>query len=301
MFPGALGDLVCLVPTLRELARRHESLPTLLCKGDFTALVEVTRLGAAAPIEGRETSWLFSAAPPPEAQAFFGAFSSIESFTGAGVAEVERNLARWSESTARVHSFRPSAGIHLAEHFLRSIGARRAPRELFDAHLDLPPEVSAVATRRWGDRRRPLLVLHPGSGGPAKRWSRVGFERVAERWLSRGGDVVVLLGVAEGRPEADAWSSRGFEVASGMDLTGVAALLGVADAFLGNDSGVSHLASAVGARGVALFGPTDPRQWGPLLPNVRAVALEPWSSADEEPPSRVVDAVEHALDVSLTR
>ncbi len=263
-------------------------------------MVAAAGLAAAEPIERRESSWLFSPEPPPEAAAFFGDFSSIESFTGAGGAEVERNLARWTGSAARVHPFRPAERMHLAEHFLRSIGASRAPEEPFDAHLELPAEVLAVAARRWGSRRRPLLLMHPGSGGPAKRWSRAGFERVAHRWLRRGGVVVVLLGAAEGLSEAGGWSAKGFEVASGMDLVAVAALLGVAGAYLGNDSGVSHLASAVGARGVALFGPTDPRRWGPVCPRVRALALEAWSTADEDPLAGAIDAVERTLDVSLT-
>jgi ADP-heptose:LPS heptosyltransferase len=270
----------------------------LLCKGDFVPLVAAVRLAAAEPIERRETSWLFSSEPPSEAAAFFGDFSSIESFTGAGVAEVERNLARWTGSAARAHPFRPAERIHLAEHFLRSIGAPRVPEEPLEAHLELPPEVLAVAARRWGGQRRPFLVMHPGSGGRAKRWSGAGFERVARRWLQRGGRVVVLLGAAEGLPEAGDWCAKGFEVASGMDLVAVAALLRIADAYLGNDSGVSHLASAVGARGVALFGPTDLRRWGPVGPGVRALSLEPWSSVDEDPPASAVDAVEHTLDVS---
>jgi Glycosyltransferase family 9 (heptosyltransferase) len=278
VFPGALGDLVCLVPALRELARRHGSAPVLLCKGNLAPLVAAAGLAAAESIERREASWLFSREPPPEAATFFGAFSSIESFTGAGVAEVERNLSRWTGGAARVHPFRPSERMHLAEHFLRSIGVSRAPEEPFDAHLEMAPEVLAVAAARWGSRRRPLLVVHPGSGG-----------------------IVLLLGAAEGSTEAKAWSAKGFEVASGMDLVAVAALLSVADAYLGNDSGVSHLASVVGARGVALFGPTDPRRWGPLCPGVRAVVLEPWSTTDENPPAGVIDAVEHALDVCLTR
>jgi ADP-heptose:LPS heptosyltransferase len=273
----------------------------LLCKGEFAPLVAAARLAAAEPIERRETSWLFSPKPPPEAAAFFGDFSSIESFTGAGVAEVERNLVRWVGSAARVHSFRPSERMHLAEHFLRSIGASRIPEDPFDAHLELPAEVLTVAARRCGGWRRPLLLMHPGSGGRAKRWSRAGFERVAHRWLQRDGGVVVLLGAAEGSLEAGAWSAKGFEVANAMDLVSVAALLGVADAYLGNDSGVSHLASAVGARGVALFGPTDPRSWEPVCLGVRALALEPWSSIDADPPASAIDAVERALDVSLTR
>ena len=298
VFPGALGDLVCLVPTLRELERRNDALPSLLCKGDLVPLIVMTRLAMAEPIERRETSWLFSAQPPQEAAAFFGAFSSIESFTGAGVAEVEHNLRRWAQGEARVHPFRPSERIHVAEHFLRSIGGEHPVDEL-EARLEIPAELRAAASRRWRGRRLPLLLMHPGSGGEAKRWSREGFRRVAERWLLRGGSLIVLLGAAE-ESEVDAWGAEGFEVAVGLDVIEVAALLGIADVYLGNDSGISHLAAAVGAFGVALFGPTDPRSWRPLSRRMRAMTLEPWSGIGEAAPERAIHAVERELDVAST-
>ena len=61
------------------------------------------------------------------------------------------------------------------------------------------------------------------------------------------------------------------EVASELSLLQVAALLSQADFYLGNDSGVSHLAGAVGARGVVLFGPTLPQQWRPLGGNLSII------------------------------
>jgi heptosyltransferase III len=259
-------------------------------------LVTMAGLAVAEPIERREASWLFSAEPPPQAAAFYRGFSSIESFTGAGAVEVERNLARWSGGSSRAHPFRPSKPIHLAEHFLRSIGVARAADESIDVRLELPAEVLAAASPSLDGRRRPLLLVHPGSGGYAKRWSRGGFVQLAERWRGGGGGVVVLLGDAE-ESEGDAWRSTGLEVLSGIDLVAVAALLGVVDTYLGNDSGVSHLAAAVGARGVALFGPTDTRRWRPLSEKLRAMVLEPWSGADESPPPHVVDAVARSLHV----
>jgi ADP-heptose:LPS heptosyltransferase len=298
VFPGALGDLICLVPTLRELDRRHDALPSLLCKGDLVPLITMARLAMAEPIERRETSWLFSVQPPQEAAAYFGAFSSIESFTGAGVAEVERNLRRWARGTARVHPFRPSERIHLAEHFLRAIGLEH-PVDETEARIEVPAELRAGASRRWRDRRLPLLLMHPGSGGDAKRWSREGFRRVAERWLVRGGGLIVLLGAAE-ESEVGAWGAQGFEVAAGLDVMEVAALLSIADLYLGNDSGISHLAAAVGAFGVALFGPTDPRSWRPLSTRMRAMTLDPWSPVGEAAPDGAIYAVERELDVAST-
>jgi ADP-heptose:LPS heptosyltransferase len=58
--------------------------------------------------------------------------------------------------------------------------------------------------------------------------------------------------------------AAGLPVLTQLDLPTVAAIARVAAAFVGNDSGVSHLAAAVGASGVAIFGPTDPARWRPV-------------------------------------
>lgn len=73
---------------------------------------------------------------------------------------------------------------------------------------------------------------------------------------------MILLGPAEAC-EVAVWSKEG-KVESSLSLGQVGALLSRADLYVGNDSGVSHLAGAVGARGVVLFGPTSPEQWRPL-------------------------------------
>jgi ADP-heptose:LPS heptosyltransferase len=58
--------------------------------------------------------------------------------------------------------------------------------------------------------------------------------------------------------------ASGFPVVADIDLPEVAALCRMARVFIGNDSGVSHLAAAAGAPGVVIFGPTDPMRWRPL-------------------------------------
>jgi ADP-heptose:LPS heptosyltransferase len=72
----------------------------------------------------------------------------------------------------------------------------------------------------------------------------------------------VLLGPAE-RDEADAWRRRGVAVSDGLDLVTAAALTGAAPVWIGNDSGMSHLANVLGRRGVVLFGPTRAARFGP--------------------------------------
>ncbi|MGE0682262.1 MAG: glycosyltransferase family 9 protein, partial [Candidatus Binatia bacterium] len=90
------------------------------------------------------------------------------------------------------------------------------------------------------------------------------FRKIAEWWRQRerDGHVLILLGPAEEK-ETKEWRTVG-ETVTGLSLIQVAALLSRAELYLGNDSGVSHLAGAVGARGLVLFGPTQPQKWRPL-------------------------------------
>src|SRR5262249_6000005 len=133
-----------------------------------------------------------------------------------------------------------------------------------------------------------------GSGGRPKRWSRAGFAEIARRHVGRGWGVTILLGPAE-ESEAGEWQHPGVHVVVGLDLVAVAALLAAGSSYLGNDSGVSPLAGAVGARGVAVFGPTDPRCWRPLSRGIAALRLTPWEGHEQSASPAAVDAVDHAL------
>jgi len=297
VFPGALGDFVCLLPAIAEMRRAGFERIVLACKSDLAPLVAAGGIAEPMPIEGRQASWLFQAEPPREAEAFYSTFDRIESFSGAGIAEVEGNLRRWAGSRARVHPFRPPPRTHLAVHFLeRTCGGCRAADEIV-VELGLPADAVARAHRAVADLARPLLLVHTGSGGQSKRWSRSGFAEVVVRARQRG-SVLVVTGPAEGAEEVAYWRARGIPVLEGIGLLELAALSAVADRYLGNDSGVSHLAAAVGACGVALFGPTDPALWRPLSPRIMSLRLEPWAEADEDAPAASLECVWSALESS---
>jgi ADP-heptose:LPS heptosyltransferase len=129
---------------------------------------------------------------------------------------------------------------------------------------------------------RYMLVL-PGSGSAAKNWPAENFVALATALDPRMRSLVVL-GPAEaalkpvflaGPREVDRTAhpqirekvergSHGPAVVGNLDLAEVAALARLSRCFVGNDSGISHLAAAAGARGLAIFGPTDPARWRPL-------------------------------------
>ena len=116
-------------------------------------------------------------------------------------------------------------------------------------------------------------MIFPGSGSPAKNWpadkfaalaSESGILPSADSALNdKGATCVVILGPAEESIEP-IFRNGGIPILKDLDLPTVAAIASIASAFVANDSGVAHLAAAVGASGVVIFGPTDPVRWRPI-------------------------------------
>jgi hypothetical protein len=131
--------------------------------------------------------------------------------------------------------------------------------------------LAALGITRPGD----AVLIHPGSGGSAKCWPAERYVALARRLVEAGHPVVWLVGPVE----RERWGDRppvGRDAAGAVwlepDLADLAGALSQSRAYVGNDSGVSHLAGLVGTRTVALFGPTQPAHFSPLGPDVRIVA-----------------------------
>jgi ADP-heptose:LPS heptosyltransferase len=118
---------------------------------------------------------------------------------------------------------------------------------------------------------RELVVLQPGSGGLQKCWHLDNFLAVAEELASRDIEVIFLLGPAEMERFSEAKIKNIRSAArclTDLSLTQVLGLLSCADGFVGNDSGITHLAAGLGVRTLAVFGPTNPTVYKPLGPAV---------------------------------
>lgn len=123
-----------------------------------------------------------------------------------------------------------------------------------------------------------ILALHPGSGGAAKCWPAERFATLAGASAERFGLVPVwLVGPADEAPwrriAAALQRSGAPRVLLERPLREVLALLSLARAYVGNDSGVTHLAARA-CPTLALFGPSDPRVWHPLGPRVAILNAE---------------------------
>lgn len=137
---------------------------------------------------------------------------------------------------------------------------------------------AAVAADVPGDG--PLWILHPGAAKPANLWPVERFAEVVRRATAAGRRLLVLQGPADAAVLARLRTQLQAEPAPGpgawrelpaVTVGVVAALLARCDRFLCNDTGLMHVAGAVGAPTVALFGPTDPALWAPRHPALRVL------------------------------
>ncbi len=270
IFPGALGDLICLVPTLRAIAQRHPGVALELMARAELSRFATGRLGIkhGHSIDRREVAQLFAARGGPvaaEARTFFGSFAQVYSFFAADDAHFRAALDAVTEGRANCFSFRPPGAGHVAAGYLQEIGEEVA--DPFDCSIELYREDLDLAADRLaglGLEAGRYLIMLPGSGSPAKNWPAENFIALAKTLASRIPSLVIL-GPAESTLEP-LLAASGLPMISQVDLAEVAALARLSRGFVGNDSGVSHLAAASGATGLAIFGPTDPARSRPLGP-----------------------------------
>ena len=132
--------------------------------------------------------------------------------------------------------------------------------------LDFSEELRARGRERLreaGVRGQPIAV-HPGSGSPSKNWPVARFVDICRRLREQGKEVVAILGEADAAEAAAL--ARALPELPALDrltLVELAPALAECALFMGNDSGIAHLAAAVGVPVVALFGPSDADVWAP--------------------------------------
>jgi ADP-heptose:LPS heptosyltransferase len=154
-----------------------------------------------------------------------------------------------------------------------------------DTALELRP---APEDEAWADallgrsRGGPLVGLHVGAKDPGRRWPAARFAALGQALYRKTGARLVLTGGHEDRPlgaEVAALSQRPpLDLTGRTDIGSFAAVVRRLDLLVTNDTGASHVAAAVGAPSVVLFGPTRPAQFAPL----------------DRDCHRVVDALEYA-------
>src|SRR5262249_22928054 len=191
-------------------------------------------------------------------------------------------------------------GLPVWEHLVATVGATDAVRDdTLRAPVGVPAMVADEARRElvrhgWNERDR-LLLVHPGAGGTGKQWPAMGFAAVLERVSTLPRVAIVLQ---RGPPDSAAVAAlRGRVTACAIKLRGpplplLAGILTHVAGYLGNDSGISHLAAASGAPAVVLFA-AERLIWRPWALRVEplVVSLAAVEASDTERVTSALTAV----------
>jgi ADP-heptose:LPS heptosyltransferase len=263
IFPGALGDFICLLPVLQTLARTarvdlfaRNEFADLTPEGVVVRSIETSPITALFRAESNEDE---------EAQRSFRSYAAVYSWFASGNQEFTKRLQALSGGVAGVFPFRPARPEgHRSDYYWSCLNCADDPPE---PHVTIRPEALRWCEDFWTKHalhRRAVLTIAPGSGAREKNWPGQFFRAVSQWWREiTGGLVLLLIGPVEQERGENQLLRSDCIAASDLSLSQAAALLRRSDVYLGNDSGMSHLAAATGVRTVALFGPSDPRQWAP--------------------------------------
>jgi heptosyltransferase-3 len=275
---GAIGDFILTLPALKALrdARPQAHMEILgykhiavLAENRFYAqAVQSIEYGLLARFFARNLEL------PAELSRYFASFDLIVSYLYDPDQVFETNLRRCGvQNLIRG----PARIVENAGHATRQLA--RPIEELAINVTDLAERIfPSIEDREFAREfltslQQPIIAIHPGSGSHEKNWP-------LEKWIelfspaNRFAGIEALAVVSGEADEAQTkelkreWTNRGVCFATNLSLPRLAAVLEHA-IFIGHDSGISHLAAAVGANCILLYGPTDPNVWAPMNENVR--------------------------------
>jgi lipopolysaccharide heptosyltransferase II len=203
-------------------------------------------------------------------------------------------------------------GAHTSDNLLRLVDAA-VPHEgnqieATEARLlEVPVASREEAGRLLGvdDPSGALVGIHVSGGRPVKQWHPERFAAVGAHLARTLPATLVLTGTTEDRPlvaqliAALPPEVRRIDLAGNVSLPVMAAILERLHLFMTGDTGPMHLAAAVGTPTVAIFGPSDPRRYGPLTERARVVTADLWCrpcSRVRRPPARCSRGVPDCLN-----
>jgi len=255
--PGALGDTILTLPVLDTIQAEHpDAIITFLGNRFYRDLIP-SQIHFEA-FDDRKWLWLFHS---EEANAsthkhhFFDKAYVILNRPE----DVVRNLKRAGAEAVHSCASLPEHGRHVVERLHEGLGLG-------------VPERQPCLTRLAGESRREIIWVHPGSGGRSKcaplamlislatELSRItGWKPV----ITAGEEDAFLQELADWKQTVE---SERMALLENRPLSELCNELGRSRLFLGNDSGISHLAANLGIPSVVFFTITDPAQWAPWVP-----------------------------------
>lgn len=269
---GALGDFILTLPVLAALRRHfpdgaleilgYERIGSLAVAAGLAGRISALESPALAGFFARDGTW-----PANEAQ-YFGGFDLIISYIYDPEKIFQTNVRRCTKAQFLAGPYRPdeSAGLHAAKALLRPLEVLGIHEADFCPRLVLPGPAPPAT---------PLLAIHPGSGSALKNWPEAKWAELLWRLAAANEWHFLLIGgEAEGarceRLAATLPRHRTF-LARNLPLLELAQKMRSCFAFMGHDSGITHLAAALDLPGLVLWGPSNEAVWRPVSDRLRLI------------------------------
>lgn len=294
---GALGDFILALPALETLRKTFPKAKTTII-GYPRILELVNQRFYAEEIysidqKGMATFFVQGGSLNFPLSQFFKPFDLIVVFGKEGA--LIRNLKQVCQGQVlHINPFPPwDEKIHLTDHLLRQFSGYGFPVSEMNPRLYLKESDQDWAKHFWRQKglateeRSKGIVLHPGSGSKKKVWPLERFLALAQAFQNHlDSKILIVLGPVEG-PEVEktftGMKPRPAFFVKGLSLLQLASVMEGSRLFIGNDSGITHLAAALGLPTVAIFGPTDPEAWSPRGKKIWVVRKEfPCSPCSQE-------------------
>jgi len=271
---GAIGDFVLTLPAIELLRDRFPKAHIEILGYKHIAVLAEKRFYADAvrSIESGSLAKFFAqdSELPGNFADYFSSFDLIVSYLFDPDGIFETNLKRCPIKTFLSGPSKPDNSEHAALQLARPLAALGLHLNSPAARLYPSDADRCLADAFRADPAKRHVVLHPGSGSETKNWPIENWKRLGDVLLSAGYSLLVIAGEADeerARELETAWRGRLVQFVKNLPLPQLAALF-EGNFFIGHDSGISHIAAAVGARCILLFGWTDPAIWAPANENV---------------------------------
>jgi ADP-heptose:LPS heptosyltransferase len=276
---GALGDFILALPALETL--RHAFPHAKLIIMGYPRILELVEKRFYADEilsidqKGMASFFVREGVLDFQLSQYFETFDLIVVFGKEGESTIIRNLRKVCQGRIlHIHSFPPwDEKVHLTDHLLKQFARYGFPESRSTPKLHLKESDREWAGDFWKSKgvtpeeRSKVIVLHPGSGGKRKVWPLDRFLNLTHMLQDQHGSrILIVLGPAEGPEVQRAFEGMGPTppiLAKGLALLQLASVMEGCRFFVGNDSGISHMAAALGLPTVVIFGPTDRRVWSP--------------------------------------
>lgn len=286
---GAIGDVLLSLPAISLIRKDNflhlaagQYIGELLLKAYFVD--ETTRLGSSFYLN------LFSDRLDDKLKKFFGQFNKAFVFSTKVPTAVASNISKVIPEIIEIKTI-PDENIkyNVSEYRLKQLADKNkifiteniftyqyASRFLQIPSANIKQAKEFLHYNRY-DSTKPLIAIHPGSGGKQKCWPLDSYFELIDILLSQNAFVQIFSGYTESDMVKERINNfvekrRNLIHISNNELIMVASFLSLSNIYIGNDSGISHLAAMLCEKVIVIFGPTDHLLWKPPYNNAKVIS-----------------------------